>query len=83
MRTTLTLDNDVDKLLRKVCEERGVGLKDVVNEALRAGLPLMIKTRRKRRSAYRTKAVDLGPSRLASLDNIAEVLAIGEGEHHR
>lgn len=38
MRTTLSLDPDVEALVRKAMGERRLGLKRVVNEALRAGL---------------------------------------------
>jgi hypothetical protein len=38
MRTTLTLDPDVAALVRAAMRDRGQGLKQVVNEALRAAL---------------------------------------------
>lgn len=38
MRTTLTLDPDVEALLKKAMRERGIGLKEAVNDGLRAGL---------------------------------------------
>lgn len=38
MRTTLTLDADVEALLKKRMEERGVSFKEAVNESLREGL---------------------------------------------
>lgn len=37
MRTTLTLDEDIASQLRQLRKLRGVGLKALVNEALRAG----------------------------------------------
>jgi hypothetical protein len=37
-RTTLTLDPDVDALVRKQMRERGVPYKVAVNDAIRAGL---------------------------------------------
>lgn len=40
MRTTLTLDGDVLKALRRRAREQDRPLKDVVNEALRRGLAL-------------------------------------------
>jgi len=38
MRTTVTLDPDVQALLRKTMQERGVSFKDAVNAAIRKGL---------------------------------------------
>lgn len=38
MRTTITLDPDVEILLKKAMRERGLTFKDAVNQAVRAGL---------------------------------------------
>jgi len=38
MRTTLTLDPDVAKLVRETVEHEQLTLKDVINDALRRGL---------------------------------------------
>lgn len=38
MRTTLTLDDDVAALVRRAVKRRAVPLKQVINDALRAGL---------------------------------------------
>ncbi|MEO9079191.1 MAG: hypothetical protein ABI268_07740 [Rhodanobacter sp.] len=38
MRTTVTLDPDVDVLLKQAMRERGLPFKQALNEALRAGL---------------------------------------------
>ncbi len=38
MRTTVTLDADVDARLRALARERGVPLRTVINDALRAGV---------------------------------------------
>jgi hypothetical protein len=37
MRTTVTLDPDVEALLRKVMRERGVSFKEALNQAIRLG----------------------------------------------
>ncbi|MFI5394889.1 MAG: hypothetical protein ACHQ9S_05095 [Candidatus Binatia bacterium] len=79
MRTTLTLDEDVAAVLvrRQRLEQRS--FKEIVNEALRRGLTQLAAkpTRRKR---YQTRPVDLGRCRFGSLDDVAEVLAVAEGE---
>jgi hypothetical protein len=38
MRTTITLEPDVEALVRKAMRERGLSFKQAVNEAIRAGL---------------------------------------------
>jgi hypothetical protein len=38
MRTTVDLDPDIDARLRAIARERGVPLRVVINEALRAGV---------------------------------------------
>jgi hypothetical protein len=38
MRTTITLDPDVEALLKKVMRERGLTFKETVNSCLRAAL---------------------------------------------
>lgn len=38
MRTTITLDSDVEILVRKLMRERGVSFKEAVNLAIRSGL---------------------------------------------
>ncbi len=82
MRTTLTLEADVAAQLERLRKSRKTTLKQLVNEALRAGLRQMAAPRARRRP-YRTPAADLGRCLVDSLDNIAEVLAIAEGEDHK
>lgn len=38
MRTTVTLDPDVEALLKRAMEERRLSFKEALNEAIRAGL---------------------------------------------
>ena len=38
MRTTITLDPDVERMLRSSMRERGISMKEALNEAVRAGL---------------------------------------------
>jgi len=82
MRTTLTLDDDVAALLGKIREERDATLKEIVNEALRAGLRLFEEPPR-RRKPFRVRPLNVGRCLVGSLDNIAEVLAIAEGEDYK
>ena len=82
MRTTLTLDPDVAALAERMQRVRGQSFKAIVNEALRSGLRGMAAPS-ERPSIYRTPAVDLGRCRIGSLDDVAEVLAVAEGEEFR
>jgi hypothetical protein len=79
MRTTLTIEEDVAKLLESVRRRRNTSLKVVINEALRQGLRDMTKPPR-RGKPYATRSVTLGRCQLANLDDISEVIAIAEGD---
>jgi hypothetical protein len=81
MRTTLTLDPDVAVQLDRIRRRRGVPMKRVVNETLRAGLRQLDEPAPS--APYRMRPVSLGGFRLGSIDDIAEALAIAEGDDHR
>ena len=82
MRTTLTLDDDVAVLLERERRRRKAKLKDIVNEALREGLA-RLQDPPKQRKQFRTRTVSLGACRMGSLDDVAEVLAVAEGDSFR
>ena len=79
MRTTLTLDDDVAAALERLRKTRKTRLKELVNEALRQGLQVM-GARPKRRATFRTRSAALGQLKIGSIDNVAEALAMAEGE---
>ena len=79
MRTTLTLADDVAALLGRARRRVGGSLKTVVNEALRRGLPELLEDHGSEPRKFRTRTVDLKPL-VAEVDNVAEALALGEGE---
>ena len=82
MRTTLTLDPDVASLAQRLQRARGQSFKAIVNEALRSGLRAMAAPSGPP-VVYRTPEVDLGRCRIGSLDDVAEVLVVAEGEEFR
>ncbi len=82
MRTTLTLDPDVALALDRLRKERGLGLKEAVNEALRRGLAAERRALGPRKP-FRTRCVDHGRPLTGSFDNIAEVLEIVQGERFK
>jgi hypothetical protein len=81
MRTTLTLDDDVAVQLERLRRERDASFKDVVNDTLRQGLRAS-RTPAAPRKPFRMKTFD-GGKQLIPLDNIAEALAILEGEDYK
>jgi hypothetical protein len=82
MRTTLTLDPDVAALLERVCEARGASLQEAVNEGLRRGLEQMVE-RARPAEPFRTQTVSLGSCLVGDLHDVAEALAVAEGEGFR
>ena len=83
MRTTLTLDKDVAAAPERLRKARKASLKQVVNEALRKGLTRMAAPPAAPRRPFRTRALSLGRCLVGNVDNVAEVLAIAEGEDFR
>jgi ribbon-helix-helix CopG family protein len=81
VRTTLTLDDDVAAKLKAEARRTGRPFKEVINEALRAGL----RPRDKKSSQpFTVNARDLGDLRPGvSLDNIGDLLEQVEGPSHR
>jgi hypothetical protein len=79
MRTTLTLDDDVAVLLERARRTKGLSFKQIVNQALRAGL-IEVGPPGPRRPSFKTQNADLGRCLIGSLDDVSEALAAGEGE---
>jgi hypothetical protein len=71
MRTTLTLDDDVAAALERLRRTRRGSFRDLVNEALREGLKGLTAPPRKRTRF------------LGNVDNVAEVLAVAEGDSYK
>jgi hypothetical protein len=82
MRTTLTLDDDVAAALDRLRKARRGSFRDLVNEALRAGLKSLTTPPRKR-TRFRTRSVDLGRCLLGNVDDVAEILAVAEGDSYK
>ncbi|MGA9509441.1 MAG: CopG family transcriptional regulator [Candidatus Sulfotelmatobacter sp.] len=80
MRTTLTLDDDVAKLLNKEARKSGEPFKQVVNHFLRLGLAA---ARRPKARPFAVKPWGLRPPSGLSFDNVAELIDGLEGPDHR
>ena len=71
MRTTVTLDHDVEKLLRRAVRERDQSFKTVLNAAIRRGLCYPKKPKR-----FRQKTFHLGSP--APGVNLTKALALAD-----
>jgi hypothetical protein len=83
MRTTLSLDPDVAAVLERLRRRDPRSFKTLVNDLLRKGIEQMDPRGGRRRPRYRTRGAALGACRIGSLDDVAEALAVAEGERFR
>ena len=81
MRTTLTLDSDVALQIERARKASDTSFKEIVNEALRRGLRDMAGPP-KLRKPYQTRPFT-GSRLLIPVDNVAEAIAIAEGEDYK
>ena len=79
LRTTVTFDPDVAAALKRVQREGNRSFKELVNAAIREGLP-KVERPQPPRKPYRVKPLNVKRCFLPNLDCLAEVLAIIEGE---
>ncbi|MBV8632587.1 MAG: hypothetical protein JOZ83_16795 [Silvibacterium sp.] len=76
MRTTITLDPDVEQLLKNVLRERDVTFKEAVNEALRVGL----RAAPRKRTRFRQRTFSLGAGKAFRWDKALDMAAALEDE---
>ena len=79
MKITVTLNEDVAAALKTLQQRERGTRKKMINEALRRGLHNM-NASPERRKKYPTRPVNMGRVLVADINNIADVLAIAEGE---
>ena len=65
MRTTVTLDPDVERLLRNAMRERGISFKQALNQAARDGL---VRARQPRAKRFVQKTYAMGAIEGVNLD---------------
>jgi hypothetical protein len=75
MRTTVTLDPDVDLLLKRLMRERDLSFKRAINQAIRDGLA----GQEANREPFRTRTHDMGPPKV-NLDKALQLAAEMEDE---
>ncbi len=80
MRTTITLEKDVAARLERLRKNRP--FKDLVNDALRAGLDEIENGSSRKSKRYAITPVEGHPLR-TDLDNVAEIIAEEEGARFR
>jgi hypothetical protein len=80
VRTTLSLDDDVAKLLRRELRQSGASLKAAVNHFLRLGLMASGKRERKPFVVH-PRPLGLPPG--LSYDNVEDLIEALEGTTHR
>ena len=78
MRITINLEDNIAASLKRLGKARHLEFNALVNLVLREGIKSMMGPV-KRRKTFQTRSVDLGPCRIATVDNVAEVLATAEG----
>jgi hypothetical protein len=80
VRTTLSLDDDVARLLHKEIRRTGASFKAVVNHFLRLGL---LASKPRNRKPFVVVPRKLGLPRGLSYDNLEQLLEAVEGSTHR
>ena len=81
MRTTLTLDDDVAAMLRRLQQQQGTSFKQLVNDALRRGAESMSENKPREWKQY-TFPVSSGPPTMP-LDDISAIEEILDEEEYR
>ena len=80
MRTTLTIDDDVARLLEKELRRSGSSFKKTVNHFLRLGLTA---GKPESRKPFRVTPRNLDLPHGLSYDNVAELIDVLEGPEHK
>lgn len=81
MRTTLTLDDDVARLVQDEAERSGDSFKGTVNHLLRLGLTAARKPEKKKRFVITPYPLGINPG--GRYDSISELLEELEGPFHK
>ena len=83
MRTTVTLDDDLAVRLEQHRAQHGESFKQALNEAVRVGLSQLEESSEVVREVTKTRPLALGRRLAGTINDVGEVLAIGEGEDYR
>lgn len=81
VRTTVTLDRDVQSRATEFCKTRGVSFREGLNDLVRIGL--IAQQQPSVADAFEIKPRRMGLRPGLSYDNIEELIELGEGPLHR
>jgi hypothetical protein len=80
IRTTVTLDDDVVKRVKRESIARGMSFRQTLNDLLRDAL---VKIRHQPPRCFEVKPVHMGYRPGLNYDSVESLLEYGEGDHHR
>ena len=83
MRTTLTLDDDIGVEIERLRDTQKLGLKEIVNRAMRLGLERMATTRPAKSKKFQTHVFSAKRTLLDGVVKTHDMLALGEGEDYK
>jgi hypothetical protein len=81
IRTTVTLDEDVLKRVKRESRSRGASFRDTLNDLLRAAL-VNLETQPRRRT-LKIEPARMGFRAGLNHDDVESLIEYGEGERHR
>ena len=83
MRTTLTLDDDIGAEIERLRDTQKLGLKEIVNRAMRLGLDFMAKARTAKRKKIKLPVIHAESTILQGVVKTHDMLVLAEGEDYR
>lgn len=81
IRTTVTLDDDVQERVKRESRSRGASFRDTLNDLLRVAL-LHVEQKPRRRT-LKIEPTRMGYRAGLNYDSVESLLEYGEGEEHR
>jgi len=83
MRTTLTLDDDIGIEIARLRDTQKLGLKEIVNRAMRLGLASMTAVRPAKRKKFQTPVFSAKHKFLCDIVKTHDALEFGEGSYYK
>ena len=83
MRTTPTLDDDIGIEIACLRDTQKLGLKEIVNRAMRLGLASMTAARPAKRKKFQTPVISATRVYFGDMTKTHDLLVLGEGEDYK